>query len=286
MYYLGCPMWANPRWRGTLFDGECHATTFLTQYGRFFNAVEGNTTFYADPSTDTIIRWAEQSPENFKFNFKVPKKISHQHAAVELVADWLKLIRPLSQKIGFIHLQLPASFGPEQLPYLATLLAAIRTEHSCALEVRHPAFFDKAQQQQSLHQLLRAHQTERLCFDSRALFSVEPNTAALRDAQQKKPRLPVQVVALTTQPVFRFIGVDDLAVNRAFYQPWLSKMQQWRAEGFTPYAFFHTPDNMLAPQLAKQFAADFAELTGETHPILKPWPDSAPLSKAPQLPLF
>jgi uncharacterized protein YecE (DUF72 family) len=286
MYYLGCPMWANPRWRGNLFADNSQATTFLSQYGRFFNAVEGNTTFYASPSADMIARWDEQSPESFRFNFKLPQSISHQTAAPQELNQWLMLIRPLRHKIGFIHLQLPASFGPEQLPYLALLLEKIRADYPCALEVRHPAFFDKAQQQQALHQLLRATMTERLCLDSRALFSVPPDSAALIDAQQKKPRLPVHAVALTKQPVFRFIGLDDLAANRQFYQPWLVKMQVWCAQGLTPYAFFHTPDNKLAPELARQFAADFAALTGESHPVLAPWPESPPIRSTSQLHLF
>lgn len=279
-------MWANPRWRGNLFTGDSQAATFLSQYGRFFNAVEGNTTFYASPSAEMVARWDEQSPESFRFNFKVPKSISHQIAEPQQLHDWLRLLQQLRHKIGFIHLQLPASFGPEQLPYLALLLETIRADYPCALEVRHPAFFDKAQQQQVLHQLLRATMTERLCLDSRALFSVVPDSAALLDAQQKKPRLPVHAVALTKQPVFRFIGLDDLAANRSFYQPWLTKMQDWRAQGFTPYAFFHTPDNRLAPLLARQFASDFAALTGESHPVLAPWPESPQISGAPQLQLF
>jgi len=286
MYYLGCPMWANPRWRGNLFSEDSHSGTFLSQYGRFFNAVEGNTTFYASPAVEMVQRWDEQSPPSFRFNFKVPQAISHQPTTGRELELWLQLIQPLRAKIGFIHLQLPARFGPEQLPYLALLLDSIRADYPCALEVRHPAFFDKAGHQQALHQLLRATGTERLCLDSRALFSVSPDTAALLDAQQKKPRLPVHAVALTSAPVFRFIGLDDLAANRPFYQPWLTKMQFWCEQGLTPFAFFHTPDNTLAPLLARQFAEDFAKLSGIAHPVLAPWPESTPQPRQPQFSLF
>lgn len=286
MYYLGCPMWANQRWRGSIFQHDSQPATFLSQYGRFFNAVEGNTTFYAAPSAEMIARWDEQTTADFRFNFKVPKSISHQLATISELNNWLTLIRPLAAKIGFIHLQLPSSAGPEQLPYLSLLLESIRTEHQCALEVRHPAFFDKAQQQQALHQLLRATQTERLCLDSRALFSVAADTPALIDAQQKKPRLPVHAVALTQQPVFRFIGLDTLADNRPFYQPWLQKMLQWCNQGCTPYAFFHTPDNAQAPLLARQFASDFFQLSGINHPVLAPWPETPVAAVKPQLQLF
>lgn len=288
MYYLGCPMWANPRWQGTLYQANSASATFLNQYSRFFNAVEGNTTFYADPSPETITRWLHQSTADFRFNLKVPRAISHQSASqhsrsAEQLVQWLDLIQPLASKIGFVHLQLPASVDPALLTGYQPLLELIRARHRCALEIRHPAFFDKSVHEPALHQLLRATGCERVVLDSRALFATPATTAALQDAQQKKPRLPVHVCALTEQPVFRFIGSDDLSLNRQFYQPWLSKMQQWLQEGKTPFGFFHTPDNAQAPLLARQFAEDLQQRCGVSHPVLQPWP-VAPAK--PQLALF
>lgn len=293
MYFLGCPMWANARWQGSLYQPGSSAR-YLAQYCRFFNAVEGNTTFYADPSAETITRWADQISETmaerhaqrFCFNAKVPKRISHQGEGPQVLAQWLQILAPLKQHIGFIHLQLPASLSPQQLPSLSAFIEEIRPHYPCAVEIRHPAFFDKAEQEQALHQFLRHYQCERLCLDSRALFSVVADTPELKDAQQKKPRLPVHVKALTSQPVFRFIGLDDLAANRHFYQPWLHKMLQWLAEGYQPTAFFHTPDNRLAPLLAHQFAADLYALGGPSHPVLQPWPEWPRPSTEQQLPLF
>jgi uncharacterized protein YecE (DUF72 family) len=51
-------------------------------------------------------------------------------------------------------------------------------------------------------------------------------------------------------------------------------MQQWLSEGKTPYAFFHTPDNQLAPELARLFAEDLFAITGESHQVLQPWPET------------
>lgn len=286
MYYLGCPAWAHAPWQGSLYAKNSRSADFLAQYCRFFNAVEGNTTFYANPALDTITRWLEQSTSDFRFNLKVPKAISHQQGGLQLLTQWLALISPLRARIGFVHLQLPQRFGPQQLLELSPLLELIRAQHACAVEIRHPAFFDKAEHEQALHQMLRFHQCERLSFDSRSLFAVPATTSALVDAQRKKPRLPVHAVALTTAPVFRFIGTDELEHNRPFYQPWLKKMLQWLAEGKTPYAFFHTPDNTLAPQLARQFAADLVQLGGPSHPILSPWPGELQQAAETQLTLF
>ncbi len=286
MYYLGCPVWAHTPWQGSLYAKDSRSADFLAQYCRFFNAVEGNTTFYANPAADTITRWLAQSTSDFRFNLKVPKAVSHQQGGPQLLTQWLALISPLRERIGFIHLQLPERFSPAQLTELSPLLALIRAQHACAVEIRHPQFFDKADNEKALHQLLRFYQCERLSFDSRSLFSVPADTPALLDAQRKKPRLPVHAVALTDAPVFRFVGQDDLAANRPFYQPWLDKMLQWLGEGKTPYAFFHTPDNTMAPALARQFAADLQQLGGPAHAILAPWPGELAKETETQLALF
>lgn len=269
-------MWANERWKGNLFPQQSRSSDFLAHYSQYFNAVEGNTTFYADPSPSTVERWRNSVPANFRFSLKIPKRLSHQ-AHPEPIAElrqWLDLLKPLQAHIGFIHLQLAESNRLLDREKFQEFINEINNFASCCVEVRHISFFDKAEREQYLHQILRLTHTERMCFDSRALFSVVADSAELIDAQAKKPRLPVHAVALTQQPAFRFIGVDDMTVNRNFYQPWLHKMQQWLSEGKTPYAFFHTPDNKLAPELARQFAQDLFSLSGETHQVLQPWPES------------
>lgn len=275
MYFLGCPLWANEKWRGQLYSSTAGSADFLAQYSRYFNAVEGNTTFYADPSPQTLTRWQQQASEHFRFCLKIPQTVSHQAQPTDrlrLLQQWLTLIQPLQSKLGLIHLQFPASADAKLLEELPGLLQAITAVASVAVEVRHPGFFDKGAAEQQLHHILRAHGAERVILDSRSLFAKPANTPALQHAWQKKPRLPVHVTAIGDSPMFRFIGVADLAHNQPFYQPWLHKMAQWLAEGKTPYAFFHTEDNHTAPLLARQFAAELAALTGISHPVLAAWP--------------
>lgn len=271
MLYLGCPMWANPKWKGSLFPQNSLSGDFLSHYSRYFNSVEGNTTFYADPSAETVQRWATQTAEDFRFTLKVPQRISHQQVdnIPQQLAQWLQLVAPLQQKLALIHLQLPARSGPQQLTSIAGLLEQICSEHRCAVEVRHAAFFDKAQHEVALHKLLQRFNAERVVFDSRALFAVAATDDALAEAQRKKPRLPVHAISFTDTPMLRFIGTNDMQHNRQFYQPWLNKIRQWLEQGKTPFCFFHTPDNALAPQLCRLFAQDL----GAEHACLTPWPE-------------
>ncbi len=78
MLYLGCPAWASSQWKGSLYAIDTKAADFLSVYSQYFNSVEGNTTFYADPTADTLLRWQQQTAENFRFVLKVPQRISHQ----------------------------------------------------------------------------------------------------------------------------------------------------------------------------------------------------------------
>ena len=277
--YLGCPVWANTDWKNLLYDNDLATSEFLANYSRFFNSVEGNTTFYATPSADSIQKWLEQSSADFRFTLKLPRSISHQFDQwqPDLVQQWLQLFLPLRSKIGLLHLQLPASFSPASMSWLQQLISTVRPLYPLAVEVRHRAFFDKAEHEIALNRLLRDWDTERVIFDSRALFSVSPSTAALAEAQRKKPYLPVHAVALTQTPMLRFVGLDDMDINRQYYQPWLGKVRQWLNEGRSPYLFFHSPDNKSSPLLARQFVQEL----GIAHPILQPW-----LAEPPQLSLL
>lgn len=270
MLYVGCPMWANSRWKGSLFADNLSNNEFLAGYSQYFNSVEGNTSFYADPSESQLARWATQLPEHFRFVFKVPRRFSHQLTELDQHAllGWWQHFAPVHPFIGLIHLQLPATAGPALLGQLATVLELLSSKIPVAVEVRHPAFFDKAEHELTLNRLLQRYNAERVVLDSRALFSVPANSPALLDAQAKKPRLPVHAICLSDRPMLRFIGTDDLELNRQFYTPWLAKINGWLREGKSPYCFFHTPDNTLAPQLCSQFVKDLQH----PHSVLAPWP--------------
>ena len=268
-------MWANPQWKGSLYPDDTPQHAFLAQYATVFNTVEGNTSFYADPDAKTVARWASLLPADFRLQLKVPSRLSHQlHSdnTAELQA-WWQLLTPLHPLLGMVHLQLPASTGPVNLGWLTQQLDILRPLTALCVEVRHPAFFNKGEEEVQLNRLLSQYQTERVILDSRALFAVPANSPALLDAQQKKPRLPVHAICLTETPVMRFIGCADAAINQHYYQPWLAKIADWLRAGKTPYCYFHTPDNHGAPALARLFTRDLQQqLPALQHPVLAPWP--------------
>jgi uncharacterized protein YecE (DUF72 family) len=78
MLYLGCPQWSGTNWKGKYFTRHVKPKDMLFEYAQVFNSVEGNTTFYADPSPDTITHWAASVGPEFRFTFKIPKRFSHE----------------------------------------------------------------------------------------------------------------------------------------------------------------------------------------------------------------
>lgn len=242
----------------------------LYEYAQVFNSVEGNTSFYADPSVDLLKRWVHAVDDNFKFTFKFNRLFSHELQLTnidEALTAWFKLFEPILPSVGQIMLQLPSSFSPQQLPLLAQFIAKLPSGLNYGVEVRHGEFFKKGAAEIALNQLLMANNINRIAMDTRALFAVKPNTAVLIDAQQKKPHLPVHAIATGNQPLIRFVIADLDHDYKSYYQPWLKKVQQWLDEGKTPYVFFHTADNRQAPLLAREFCQDLTY----NHRVLSPF---------------
>ena len=93
--------------------------------------MEGNTTLYALPKPEVVLRWREQTTDDFRFCFKFPATISHQAAlrhCDDLVTEFLTRMSPLAPRIGQYWLQLPATFGPRELPALWHFLDSLPGE--------------------------------------------------------------------------------------------------------------------------------------------------------------
>ncbi len=259
-YYLGCPSWSENAWREGLYPQNARPADFLSLYAQVFNAVEGNTTFYARPAPTTVQRWAHSLPEHFRLTAKFPRDISHGgdlRGQLHAAEDFLQLLQPLGMRVAPFWLQLPASFGPQRLAELVSFMDAL--QRPLAVEVRHPEFFAKGDAERLLNRLLMDRGVERICLDPRALFSCDSSDPAVRHAQAKKPRVPPRPAAFTQWPQVRFIGRPELEANDPYLLPWVEKVAGWIEEGRTPYVFLHTPDNHRAPELARRFHQQLSE---------------------------
>lgn len=275
---VGCAQWTHPAWLGR----HLRAGRELADYATWCTAVEGNTTFYATPSAATVERWRAATDEHFRFVFKLPRSITHDRRlrnVGEEVSLFLARVEPLGVRLGPVTVQLPASFGPDDLPVLVSFLDHAPRQFDWAVEVRHSGFFDDGTNARSLNAALLDRGVNRVMLDSRALFDGPCTSDADREAFARKPRLPVRAIATGSQPVVRFIGSSDVATNPAYWRRWCNKVAEWLADGLSPTVFCHTPDNADAVAQARAFYADVTALV----PTLGPLPDPIDPADTPTL---
>jgi uncharacterized protein YecE (DUF72 family) len=274
-YYLGCPGWGDKAWVGRLFPEGTRHTAFLAHYARVFNTVEGNTTFYALPTADTVKRWGDDVPDEFRFCFKFPRTVSHDRPvldAADQAADGVKAfldrVTPLGAKLGTLFLQLPPRFGPRQLGQLDSFLAALPRGPAYAVELRHELFFAGGHEETEAVELLRARGVDLVIMDARGLHA--SGSLAIADVRARKPDLPVIMRATGSRPLVRCVPHDSFEEGRRFVEPWVAQVARWITEGKQPYFFMHSPDDTYAPENAYKFHAMLRAVieVGE----LPPWP--------------
>ncbi len=263
-------MWAYKAWQGPLFPDALQRDEQLAVYATWCTAVEGNTTFYGVPSARTVASWADQAPPWFRFVFKLPRTITHDlrlRDAGQELSSFLDRIDPLGERAEQLSIQLPGSFGPADLGALAAFVRRLPTSHRFAVELRHRAFYDDPALETELERFLGDTGVEWIVMDTTTLFGHLPPSEAERVTRRQKPHLPRRLRALTDRPVVRFVGVDDPVATREGWAPWPPAIATWLDEGRSPTVFVHTPDNLAAPLLARQFHDDVRALRPDLSPL-------------------
>lgn len=259
--YIGCPIWSFKGWVGNFYPEDAKPKDFLREYARRVTTIEGNTTFYAVPAEKTIENWVAETPESFRFCPKVPKAVSHEGTLLENIPraqQFIEVMRGLGERLGPMFLQLPPRFPPEHIGELEMFLASWPTDVRLAVEVRHMDWFD-APYNEELNQLLAEHRMARVTIDTRPIRDLAGDEildgttyGSLVGSRERKPDVPV-IPTRTTDFVFiRYIGHPDLRFNDPFLDEWESYLTKELKEGSNAYVFCHSPENLTAPQIARE----------------------------------
>ncbi len=257
-FHLGCPAWSVPAWKGNFLPKTAAASDFLFHYSKVFNSVEGNSTFYALPKTETAERWASSVPDEFRFCFKVPRDISHGGGLtgnLPLLAEFFSFQEIFFQSgnLGPAFLQLHSSFGLSRFDELKRFCDQWPDDYPLAIEVRHREFFANGKGHQPLNDFLNERGYDRVIFDSGALYQSGPDDSIEAVSQTRKPNLPVHWEATSDQPFLRLVGRNQFTKA----DPWLAEAAKqaakWISDGLHPFLFMHAPDDTFAPQLCERF---------------------------------
>ncbi|MCB1051170.1 MAG: DUF72 domain-containing protein, partial [Acidobacteria bacterium] len=253
--YLGCPMWANPAWAPFLFAKKSSPEEKLRAYAQVFNAVEGNTTFYATPPVERLAIWDRETPDDFRFVFKISKSISHEPMCAHsghLLRQFFEALRPLSHKWGPFFLQLPPRF--KDVDRLAYLADAVPSDVTLNVEFRNPKLFGPAGITDMVSRKLGEWGWGLCCFDTQPFFDT-PESQNWLAIMERKPQMPMDERGWGAAPMVRYLGnphywKDQVGLNRL-----LKRSQTWTQAGKPVYLFFHhVDDDRLAPWVAQSFA--------------------------------
>src|SRR6201992_589398 len=151
--HVGCPMWQSPPWQDRYLPRGLGPRERLRAYATWCNAVEGNTTFYATPSLDTVRSWAGQTDPGFRFVLKLPRPVTHEQHLDGDVAGPMR-----------------AFLAATDLGTLAGFMRRLPDRYRYAVEVRHRAFFADPRWEHELERVLDAAGAEWVPFDTTVLF--------------------------------------------------------------------------------------------------------------------
>lgn len=289
-YFLGCPVWTSPEWKGTIYRAKSPRSQWLKEYSAAFPTVEGNSTFYALPSLDTARRWAAETEPGFQFALKFPQAISHDHRLADAGLEtraFLQILQILKSgdRLGPSFLQLPPTFDATEFPKLRAYLKSLPADFPYAVEVRHRDYFDSAGTESALDRLLTDLGIDRVLFDSRPLYSAPPVTEAEKVSQTRKPRSPFRRTVTGRRPLVRIVGRDNVEQTLPWLMEWSGIVAGWIRDGLEPYVFTHAPNDAFAPELAEVLHSLLREQLPEIPP-LPTWPGRAERAAPRQQMLF
>jgi len=271
-FYIGCAVWGYKDWVGELFPPGSKSADFLSLYSRRLTTVEGNTTFYATPKPEVVQRWAAETPESFRFCFKLPREISHEGplaAQADATRAFVERMAPLGERLGPFFLQLPPGYRADKLADLERWLAAWPHGYQLAVEVRHDDWYAEPHET-ALMSLLKRYNAGKVVMDVRPL-DAGPLPGAdvdVQTARDRKPDVPMHPLRSGGIALIRYIGHPDPELNGPLLDDWAERVAQWLAEGTDIYLFCHCPDERRSPALCRDFQHRLARLT-DISPL--PW---------------
>lgn len=254
-FYLGCAIWSYKEWVGNLYPPKSRPADFLNLYSRRFTTVEGNTTFYAVPSPETIQKWVAQTPTGFKFCPKMNRNVTHQGLLSPRINDALSFLERMSglgDRLGTTFIQLPPSYSPKYFNDLTEFLTACSQQSglSLALEVRHLDWFEE-EYSSRLEDLFTKLNIARVLLDTRPIYDCPDNPQAL--SRRQKPQVPLQLKVNGDIGFIRYISHPNSQYNQTYLEQWAVNLNDWLRQGKTIYFFVHCPLELRSPDTAKYF---------------------------------
>jgi len=233
---VGTSGWNYAAWRQGFYAGR-PPREWLSLCARRFSGLEINATHYRLQSAETMRRWRDASPREFRFALKAHRYLTHQRklkAPLGPIRREREHAAALGAKLAVVLWQLPANFGCnlKRLEAFAKALGAWRRVRH-AIEFRHASWF-------------RLDVAECL---SRHRIAVCQSDAA------DWPRWD----AVTTDLVYlRLHGRPRTYASSYGERPlraWARRIRRWQREGRAVHVYFDNDARGAAPRNALRLSA-------------------------------
>jgi uncharacterized protein YecE (DUF72 family) len=266
--YVGGPIWTCPKWVGKVYPRGTSPRNYLSAYGRQFNSIELNSSFYHIPDRSQVVAWKSAVPGDFKFVPKLHSSISHfenfSEARTSLLSFW-ENIAYFEESLGLCFLQLPPHFDSRYWGAFKLLLRQVPDPKLIAVEFRHPSWFSGR----------RLHSEVFGFMQALGISSVITDVAGRRDVLHS---------SLTTRKVLvRFTGNELHPSDYERIDAWAQRAADWVERGIEElYFFVHQPTELEVPELTQRFTEQLNRRCGLSVRIWSPVSDLM----SPQLDLF
>jgi uncharacterized protein YecE (DUF72 family) len=142
---IGCSGWSYKDWLGPFYPRDLQPKEYLKFYSGVFDCVEIDSSFYRVPNAFMINQWKSNTPKDFLFSPKLPKKITHEKKLADSESQlvyFYSVLSKLGDKLGPIVIQLPPSIKlATHLDRVKTFLSLLNPSFKHAIEFRHKSWF-------------------------------------------------------------------------------------------------------------------------------------------------
>jgi len=227
-FFVGTSGFSYKEWKGRFYPEDLPDGEMLSFYATRFGAVEINNSFYRMPARPVLTRWADETPVDFTFVLKAPRRITHERRlgdVAEIVSYFFDTASALGDKRGPVLFQLPPYFHKD-LARLQDFLDMLPTGLKPTLEFRHLSWYDE-----KVNEALRSR------------------GAALCHRDSDDPKAPAASLSATADWGY-------LRLRRIDYQD--DDLRRWAdvigAQPWTEaYVFFKHEEGGHGPELAQRF---------------------------------
>jgi uncharacterized protein YecE (DUF72 family) len=227
--YLGTSGFAYPEWTGPFYPESIDSDGMLPFYAGRFRSVEINYTFRRFPAEKTVRRWAERTPEGFRFALKANQRITHTRRLREVdrdVGDFLDRVRVMGERLGPILFQCPPTLEFDR-GLIESFLGYLPPIAPYAMEFRHESWSEA-------RDLLAEHGVA-WCF-------------------AETDETPADAERIFSEP-FAYLRLRREEYADEQLAGWATAIDGALAEGRDVYAYFKHEAGATAPRQAERLAA-------------------------------